>query len=88
MGTLTSTSWRQGTSGNPRGRPKRETEREYLAVVMRLCPPETWAQVVERAVLDAQAGDAKAREWLARYLLPAAPVDPCIFGTPAHPADL
>lgn len=54
---------------------------------MRLCPPETWALVVERAVQDAQAGDAKAREWLSKYLLPAAPVDPFIFGVPDNPDD-
>lgn len=63
-----------GNPGGP-GRPKRELEREYLSVVMRLCPPSSWARIVERAVTDATAGDSKAREWLARYLLPAAPID-------------
>ena len=64
------TSGRPGTYGNPAGRPKRETERDYLDVVMRLCPLDSWAQVVERAVVDAQQGDRHARDWLSRYLLP------------------
>ena len=70
MGRATKTSWQPGTSGNPAGRPKRETERDYLDVVMRLCPLKSWAQVVERAVVDAQQGDRHARDWLSRYLLP------------------
>jgi hypothetical protein len=28
-----------------------------------------WREIVERAVTDAKDGDAKAREWLARYLV-------------------
>jgi hypothetical protein len=35
--------------------------------------PEDWRAIVEHAVTDAKAGDAKAREWLTGYLLnPAA----------------
>jgi hypothetical protein len=33
------------------------------------CPPGTWRRIVDRAVREAAAGDAKAREWLGRYLL-------------------
>jgi hypothetical protein len=34
--------------------------------------------VVDRAVVDAQDGDARARDWLARYLLDAA-LDPDVI---------
>ena len=30
---------------------------------------EKWAKIVERAVCDAATGDAKAREWIARYVI-------------------
>jgi len=47
----------------------RVTERDYLAALADACPPTIWRKIVARAVSDAQAGDAKAREWLARYLI-------------------
>ena len=58
----------EGNPGGP-GRPRRETERAYLATLAEACPPSTWRVIVERAVKDAKAGDAKAREWLAAYLV-------------------
>jgi hypothetical protein len=57
-----------GNPGGP-GRPKRTTEREYLIALTEACPPEAWQQIISRCVEDAKNGDAKAREWLARYLL-------------------
>ncbi|HLZ73340.1 MAG TPA: hypothetical protein VKV26_25830 [Dehalococcoidia bacterium] len=72
---MKSTSGRNGTGqftpGNPGGpgRPRRETERAYLSIISEACPPETWRQIVERAVDRAKYGDAKAREWLASYLV-------------------
>ena len=69
MGQATSTSWKAGPSGNPKGRPRREVEREYLGVVMRLCDVTTWARVIEKTIVDAVAGDYRAREFLARYIL-------------------
>lgn len=66
--------FKPGNPGGP-GRPKRETERAYLSVMMRLCPPSTWATICERAVQDALAGDDKARAFLARYLLPSGTID-------------
>jgi hypothetical protein len=62
-----------GNPGGP-GRPRRAVEREYLAQLAEACPPETWRQVCQRAVDDARAGDAKARDWLAKYLLGAKPL--------------
>lgn len=57
-----------GNPGGP-GRPSRATERDYLKTVLDACPPEAWAEIVERAVADAKAGDGQARAWLASYLV-------------------
>src|SRR5215467_6711680 len=61
----------QFTSGNPGGpgRPRRVAERDYLVTLTEACPPETWRAICRRAVADAEAGDAKARDWLSRFLL-------------------
>lgn len=58
----------EGNVGGP-GRPRRPVEEIYLLAITRACPPEVWQQVCGRAVEDALAGDAKAREWLSRYLV-------------------
>ena len=58
----------RGNPGGP-GRPPRETERAYLSALSAACPPEVWQEIVARAVTDAKDGDAKAREWLAGYLV-------------------
>ena len=58
----------KGHPGGP-GRPRRAVETEYLSTLADACPPETWRDVCLRAVQDAKGGDAKAREWLSRYLL-------------------
>jgi hypothetical protein len=47
----------------------RATGRTYLAALAEACPPETWRDVVTRAVEDAKQGDRNAREWLASYLV-------------------
>lgn len=57
-----------GNPGGP-GRPKRQTEASYLAVMMEACDLEAWRAIVGQAVADALTGDAKAREWLGRYLV-------------------
>ncbi len=48
---------------------RRPTERQYLAALSEACPPDTWREIVGKAVEDAKAGDPKAREWLASYLM-------------------
>jgi hypothetical protein len=58
----------KGNPGGP-GRPKMQTERTYLEVVIASCSPETWKEIVDKAVVDAKAGDSKAREWLSFYLV-------------------
>jgi hypothetical protein len=57
-----------GNRGGP-GRPRRVAERDYLAALTEVCPPERWRAICRRAVADAEAGDPRARDWLARYLL-------------------
>ena len=57
-----------GNAGGP-GRPKRTTEAAYLGTMMEVVSLDTWKKIVTAAVEGAQAGDSKAREWLARYLV-------------------
>lgn len=48
-----------------------------MAVLSEICPPDVWADIVRKTVDDAKDGDAKARDWLASYLV----------GKPAGEAD-
>jgi hypothetical protein len=57
-----------GNRGGP-GRPRRAVEREYLSALAEAVPPAEWRLIVQRAVADAKGGNAKAREWLSKYLL-------------------
>ena len=43
---------------------------EYEAVFMAKCSIADWSAIVERAVTDARNGSWRAREWLAKHLLP------------------
>jgi hypothetical protein len=54
--------------GGP-GRPRRAVEQEYLAALSDAVSLDTWRRIVKRAAADAEAGDPKAREWLAKYLI-------------------
>jgi hypothetical protein len=57
-----------GWRGGP-GRPHRSVETQYLTALREAVPLETWGRICEAAVAQAVAGDAKAREWLASYLI-------------------
>jgi hypothetical protein len=57
-----------GNAGGP-GRPPRATERDYLVALSESCSTDDWQEIVARAVDDAKGGDAKARAWLAGYLV-------------------
>jgi hypothetical protein len=59
-----------GNPGGP-GRPRRATERQYLAVLADAVTLETWEAICLRAVADAKKGDAKARDWISKYLVGA-----------------
>jgi hypothetical protein len=49
--------------------PRRPIEPEYLATLNAAVPLDTWQAICERAADDALAGNAKARDWLAKWLL-------------------
>ena len=57
-----------GWCGGP-GRPSRSVEAQYLITLRESVPLETWGKICEAAVAQAVSGDAKAREWLANYLI-------------------
>jgi hypothetical protein len=52
-----------------RKQPRRPIEREYLATLNAAVPLETWQAICKRAADDALAGDARARDFLAKWLL-------------------
>ena len=58
-----------GNGGGP-GRPKRQAEEDYLQTLSERVPLALWAEIVDKAASDAAAGDAKARDWLSKYLMP------------------
>jgi hypothetical protein len=47
------------------GRPRRAVEQEYLAALADAVPLRRWKKIVARAVADAEAGDPKARKFIA-----------------------
>ena len=57
-----------GCEGGP-GRPLRPTEAEYLTALSEAVSVDVWREICQRAAQDAIAGDPRARDWLARYLL-------------------
>lgn len=62
-----------GFSGNPQGRLPRQTEARYLDATMKTVSVENWAEICQKALEDALHVDpqvrARAREWLAKYLI-------------------
>ena len=48
----------------------RPIPREYFRVLADRCPLETWKQIVDTAVAQALDGNATARAWLAKQVLP------------------
>ena len=55
--------------GDGKAKTRRPIEREYLATLNAAVPLDTWQAICKRAADDALAGDAKARDWLAKWLL-------------------
>ena len=58
----------KGNAGGP-GRPKREVETDYLAAITDGVSLDDWQAIVTRAAAEAKQGDARARDWISRYLL-------------------
>lgn len=54
------------------GRPKRETELQYLEIAKGSISLESFQQICERAVQDAMGGDAQARTWITKLVFPEA----------------
>lgn len=59
----------KGTSGNPKGRTKRQVEDTYLQAFRDSVSPDDWGAIIARAVSDAKKGDAVARKFIADYLI-------------------
>ncbi len=57
-----------GNPGGP-GRPRRAVERQYLAAFAGAVTLDDWRAIIGKAVAEAKAGDAKARDWLSKYLV-------------------
>ncbi len=55
--------------GNGKAKTRRPIEREYLATLNAAVPLDKWQAICKRAADDAIAGDAKARDWLSKWLL-------------------
>ena len=65
-----STNGRFGTGNSyGKGRPARSVEQDYLAALSEICTPERWKNIIERAITNAEQGEAKARMFLASYLM-------------------
>lgn len=82
--------FKKGWKGGP-GRPRNPAKEDWRALTLAMqCSQERWANIVERAILDAEAGDSRARDWLSKYLLPSPEQVTKIFleRSAADPADM
>src|SRR5215469_11565465 len=53
-----------------RGRSKhRRTQSDYMAALLDRVTIDTWNEIVDATVAAAKSGDARARAWLAEYLV-------------------
>lgn len=59
--------FKPGHSGNPKGRPKNYGE--YMKVMLSRLTPAKFAQIVDRAIVDAIKGNSSARQWLTNYVM-------------------
>ena len=62
----------KGHAGGP-GRPPRQTEQAYLRTLAATITQDDWRAIVQTAIADAKAGDARARQWLSDWLLRGVP---------------
>jgi hypothetical protein len=59
----------KGTSGNPKGRPRREREENVLDIMVSECSPDKLRTIINKAIEQAVRGDSTARKWLFDYLI-------------------
>lgn len=73
----------KGHKGGP-GRPRRNTEEQYKNATVQRVSLSDWEEIVDKAVIQAKRGDARAREWLSDHLIgkPQAKVDLTTRGEP------
>lgn len=64
----------KGNPGGP-GRKPVAQERRYLETLNTVCTEARWEAIVDKAVEQAVGGDKYARDWLSKYLLPAATLE-------------
>lgn len=57
-----------GNPGSP-GRPKRQTEVDYLSIMEECLTVAKWRQIVNAAIELAIKGDARSRRWISDYCL-------------------
>lgn len=55
------------------GRPSRAIELDYLRSLSDTITVDDWRDICSKAVKDAKAGNAKAREWITRHVLGSNP---------------
>lgn len=65
-----------------RGRPSKEKEQEYYNATVSSVSLTAWKQIVKRAILDAQRGNAAARSWLTNILMSDTVEDNSGLGVP------
>lgn len=56
-------------NGNGKPERRRPIEREYLVTLNAVVSLDRWRAICEKAADDALAGDARARDWLSKWLL-------------------
>ena len=59
----------KGSSGNDKGRPKKEREDRYYEIMRSTVSYEDWEKIIKRAAQQAIGGDDRARKFLAEYLI-------------------
>lgn len=69
MTRKTDGTFAKGTSGNPAGRPPKEREEKYHAILLSRVTFADWERIIDKAVEQAKRGDSTARKWLADYLV-------------------
>src|SRR5258708_19242827 len=58
-----------GSNPNPKGRPKREVEAEYLDATIAAVSKDDWQKVVGAMLNFAKSGNVQAATWLANYIV-------------------
>lgn len=72
----------KGHCGGP-GRPRRQTEVEYLTTMRETISLQDWAEMVRAMVARAKKGDVQAFQCLCKFNLPAVmPEQPVVYDDP------